>query len=287
MNEHSTLIDPDNAAEMARCVTQEDLLREVTGGLWPPVIETHTVKTVLDLGCGPGQWANMVAFAHPAIHVIGVDPSSERVRYARACAQVQRLHNATFAPMDLRRPPLAFPDGTFDLISARLLSGWLDQETWPQLLTECVRLLRPGGMLCLTEEEVSLSNSLALQHVYRGLYRLLADQRRTYSVDRRSVGICPMLPGLMKQAGLCAVASRSFHLDSSAHSPLHLALCKNQEIALALLQSALLRAGVIEEAEYEALRAHIQLDMSNENFACVSFGLQIWGRVPTAQEYED
>jgi SAM-dependent methyltransferase len=286
MNEHTTLIDPENAAEMARCVTQEDLLKEVTGGLWPPVIETHTVKTVLDLGCGPGQWANMVAFAHPEIHVIGVDPSSERVRYARACAQVQRLPNATFATMDLRHPPLPFPDGTFDLVSGRFLSGWLDQETWPQLIAECVRLLRPGGVLCLTEEEVSLSNSLALQHVYRGLYHLLADQRRTYSVDRRSVGICPMLPGLMKQAGFCAVASRSFHLDSSAHSPLHLALCQNQEVALALLQPALLRAGVIEEAEYEALRAQIQLDMRNENFACVSFGVQIWGSAPATQENE-
>jgi predicted O-methyltransferase YrrM len=286
MNEYTTLIDPDNAAEMARCVTQQDLLREVTGGLWPPVIEIHTVKTVLDLGCGPGRWANMVAFAHPAIHVIGVDPSSERVRYARACAEVQGLHNATFATMDLRHPPLAFPDGTFDLISGRFLSGWLDQGTWPRLLAECVRLLRPGGVLCLTEEEVVLSNSLALQHVYRGLYRLLADQNRTYSVDRRSMGMCPILPGLMKLAGFCAVASRAFHLDGSAHSPLHLALCKNQEVVLTLLQPALLHAGMIEEAEYEALRAQIQLDMSNEDFACVSFGLQIWGLAPTTQENE-
>ena len=100
------------------------------------------------------------------------------------------------------------------------------------------------------------------------------------------MGICPMLPGLMKQAGFCEVASRSFHLDSSTHSPLHLALCKNQEIALALLQPALLRAGVIEEAEYEALRTQIQLDMRNEDFVCVSFGVQVWGCAPTTQENE-
>jgi SAM-dependent methyltransferase len=277
MNEHMMLIDPDNAAELARCINQEDLLREVTGGWWPDAIDQQAVKMVLDLGCGPGQWATSVAFAHPEMRVIGVDPSGERVRYARASAQVQHLTNVTFAIMDVQHPPLAFPDATFDLISGRFLSGMLDQETWPRLLAECRRLLRAGGVLCLTEEEVSISNSLALQHVSRGVYRLLADQRRTYSVDRRSRGICPMLPGLMKQAGFCDVTSRAFHLDSSAHSPLHIAICRNQEVALALLQPAMSRAGIIEEAEYEALCAHIQLDMRNENFACVSFGVQIWG----------
>jgi SAM-dependent methyltransferase len=287
MKEHTMLIDPDNAAEMARRINQEEVLTEVTGGLWPNEIDQQSVKMVLDLGCGPGQWATSVAFAHPEIRVIGVDPSSEHVRYARAYAQVQDLTNVTFATMDVQSPPLALPDGTFDLISARFLAGVLDRDTWPRLLAECVRLLRPGGVLCLTEEEVLISNSLALQHVYRGLYRLLADQRRTFSVDRRSLGMCPVLPGLMKQAGLREVASRSFHLDSSAHSPLHTAVCRNQEVALALMQPAMSRAGIIEEAEYEALRAHIQLDMRSENFACVSFGVQIWGCAPVTQEDED
>jgi hypothetical protein len=90
----------------------------------------------------------------------------------------------------------------------------------------------------------------------------------------------------MKQAGLRAVASRPFHLDSSAHSPLHIAMCRDQEVALALMQPAMSRAGIIEEAEYEALRTQIQLDMSNENFTCVSFGVQIWGVAPATQEQE-
>jgi SAM-dependent methyltransferase len=278
MNEQlSMLIDPDNAAALAQRITQEDLLREITGGLWPSAIDDRSVKMVLDLGCGPGQWATAVAFAHPEIHVIGVDPSVERVRYARTCAQVQYLSNVTFATMSVEHPPLAFPDGTFDFISGRWLSELLDRKSWPLLLAECLRLLRPGGMLCLTEEEVAISNSLALQHTRWCLYRVLADQQRTYSVDRRSVGICPMLPTLMKQAGFAAVSSSAFHVDSSAHSPLHETCCTNQEVVLALLKPALQRAGVIEEAEYEALCAQIQIDMMDEHFVNVAFGLQAWG----------
>jgi hypothetical protein len=214
---------------------------------------------------------------HPEIRVIGVDPSPERVRYARACARLQWLDNVTFTTMKVAHPPLAFPDATFDLISARFLSEWVDRASWPLVLAECVRLLRPGGVLCLIEEEVAISNSLALQHAHRSLYRVLADQSRTFSVDRRSVGICPMLPALLKQAGLAEVSSRAFHVDSSAHTPLHMVVCTNQEVALALVKPTLLRAGVIEEAEYEALCAQIQIDMRDEHFVNLSFGLQVWG----------
>ncbi|GHO98707.1 hypothetical protein KSF_087550 [Reticulibacter mediterranei] len=280
MKERTRLIDPENVAEMARCINWEEVLREVIGGLWPNVIETSPIKMVLDLGCGPGQWATTVAFEHPEIRVIGVDSLRERVQYARECARVQMLANVTFTMMDVLHPPLAFPDGTFDLISGRFLSELLDRASWPQVLVECRRLLRPGGVLCLAEEEVSVSNSLALQQIYRSLYRLRADERHTYAVDRYSVGICPVLPGLLKQAGFCDVASRSFHLDSSAHAPLHLALCQDLEIRLALLKPALLRTGIMEETEYEALHEQIQLDMRNEHFAQMAFGLQVWGSAP-------
>jgi hypothetical protein len=43
------------------------------------------------------------------------------------------------------------------------------------------------------------------------------------------------------------------------------------------LKPALQRAGVIEEAEYEALCAQIQIDMMDEHFVNVAFGLQAWG----------
>lgn len=279
MNEQ-TMIDLDNAAALARRITQEDLVHEATGGLWPSAIEPRVFNRVLDLGCGPGQWATTVAFTRPEIQVIGVDPSHECIRYAQMCAQLQYLSNISFAPMKVAHPPLAFPDATFDFISGRWLSELLDRTSWPRVLAECLRLLRPGGVLCLTEEEVAISNSLALQQAHWYLYRVLADQHRTYSVDRRSVGICPMLPALMKQAGFAGVSSHAFHVDSSVHSALHDVCCTNQEVVLALVKPALFRAGVIEKTEYEELRSQIHIDMRDEHFVHLSFGLQVWGVKP-------
>jgi hypothetical protein len=89
-----------------------------------------------------------------------------------------------------------------------------------------------------------------------------------------------MLGKLMTDAGFSEVASRAFHIDSSYGSPHYHTGCKDTEMAFALVQSYLLRAGIIEEAEYEALRYQMQIDMRSENFVNVSFGLQVWGYKP-------
>jgi hypothetical protein len=51
-------------------------------------------------------------------------------------------------------------------------------------------------------------------------------------------------------------------------------------MAFALVEPYLLQAGIIEEAEHEALRYQMQIDMRSESFVNVSFGLQVWGYKP-------
>ncbi len=84
--------------------------------------------------------------------------------------------------MDARRP-LAFEDQSFGLVNGRFLASFLDQACWPCLITECKRVLTPGGILRLTECEVGISNCPALQRLNNALYQALRKQGRTMLLD--------------------------------------------------------------------------------------------------------
>ncbi len=283
MNGHqlheNTYIIKTTGAESARLIDQEHLLTEALGGVFPIEIDISHVTTILNLGCGPGEWDRNVALEYPQMSIVGVDIDADMINYAKALTSVGFLENVTFEVMDIKEP-LDFPDASFDVINGRLLFGFLDQKAWPKLLAECLRVLRPGGIILLSEYEVSISNSMALQQTLSCLYRALADQGRTFSVDRRSVGICHQLRKLLNDAGYTEVASKSFHLDHSYGAPQYLVGCRDVEMALALVKPYLLKAGIIEEAEYDALLYQMQIDMRDEHFVHLAFGLQTWGYKP-------
>ena len=109
-------------------------------------------ERVLDIGCGPGEWVLSVAERFPASRVIGIDISVLMIDYAISCAKLQRRSNAHFQVMDARYP-LTFSDASFDAITARFIAGFQSTATWPLLVGQCSRLLRPGGIFCSTEFE--------------------------------------------------------------------------------------------------------------------------------------
>src|SRR6266568_8588391 len=102
------------------------------------------IKSNDNIGCGPGEWVLSMAQHFPASRVTGIDISELMITYASSCAKLQQRSNAQFQVMDARQP-LAFPDASFDLIHARFITGFLSTTTWPQLIHECFRILRPGG----------------------------------------------------------------------------------------------------------------------------------------------
>jgi ubiquinone/menaquinone biosynthesis C-methylase UbiE len=276
MSENNTYILGTGGMESGRLIEQEHLLTDAMGGLFPCEIDLSQVATVLNLGCGPGEWDNRVAFEYPDMTIVGVDIDPDMIKHAKAFANVYFLENITFERMDIKEP-LDFPDDSFDLINGRLLCSFLDQEAWPRLLTECRRVLRPGGVILMSEVETAISNSLALHQLQQCLFRVLANQKRTFSVDGHSIGICHLLGKLLHDAGYREVASKSFSIDSSSGALHHLSGCRDTEMAFVLLKPYLLKTGLVKEAEYEALLYQMQIDMRKKDFACLAFGLQAWG----------
>jgi SAM-dependent methyltransferase len=268
----------DQGVELGRLVLQDQLYTQAIGGLFPE-IELAGIQSVLDIACGPAGWAIDVAFEYPEMQVVGGDISESIIEYSFAQARVRNLQNVTFEVMDVRAP-FPFQDHSFDLINSRLLVGVMDREAWPKLLRECKRALRPGGTIRLTESEVVISNSQACQQIGGYFYEALAKQKRTYSVDGRSLGIAYRLPKLLQEAGFQDIQSRAFKLDCSSTAPLHYSTFRNMEAAYALLKPFILEQVDVSEEAYDQLYRQMLADFQQEEFLCFSFGLTVWARTP-------
>src|SRR4051794_21494591 len=147
-------IYPDTAIEVARLINLDRLLTTAMGGVLPELLETNLpdLRTVLDLGCGPGSWVLDVAFDYPECEVAGVDVRQNMIEYAWARTRTQRRLNASFCIMDMTRP-LDFSDNIFDLIHAHVPVGVFHGDNWISLISECMRILCPGGLLYLIDTD--------------------------------------------------------------------------------------------------------------------------------------
>jgi ubiquinone/menaquinone biosynthesis C-methylase UbiE len=274
------IIDIEEGAETARLFAQDQLFTRAMGGLFAAPVPVERVYDVLDLACGPGGWVIEVARQYPDMDITGVDINPTMCRYAAAMARVRDLSdNVMFEEMDITQP-LDFPAHSFDLINGRFLVGFMQQATWPALLSECWRVLRPEGMICLTECEYSVSSSLALQRLNMCLYEALRKEKRTFSVDGHSFGIVHRLGTLLREAGFAEAKTVPFVLDASSGSALHLSTSKNTEVAFALLKPFLLRVGSVGAEEFEQLYQQTLIDLRAPDFTCISFGCTIWAMRP-------
>jgi SAM-dependent methyltransferase len=105
------------------------------------MIDEFGARSVLDLGCGTGVFALLLA--DRGIHVIGVDPARASLDAARAkpgADRVRWIHgDASAIP-----PPTAVDAAT---MTANVAQVFLTDEEWLTTLAALHRGLRPGGRL--------------------------------------------------------------------------------------------------------------------------------------------
>src|SRR5450755_2309576 len=266
------VIDIEQPAETARLIEQSKLFTRAMGGLFPDELDLSGIRRVLDLGCGPGEWANAVASDYPCLDVVGIDINETMIEYATAFARVQGRPNISFESMNMKQP-LVFPDASFELINARFIVGFQDKASWPVLLAECQRVLAPGGILLLSEGERGISTSPALQRLEGWLARALYEQGRSFSVDGQTVGIVHMLGRQLQQAGFVGIEQRPFVLDASSDSPLYASSLREFEVTYALLQPYLISAGVVDATTYDRSYHRMLAETRHVDFRCLAFGL--------------
>jgi len=277
-NESTYFIDAENAAEMARLTVQDRLLTKTMGGLFPLQIDLAHVQRILDLACGPGGWVLDVARAYPEKQVVGVDVSELMVEYANAQAKEQKLPNASFQTMDILKP-LAFPDNSFDLVNARFLTGFMSKAAWPLLVRECMRILRPGGIIRLTEFEATISNSPSAEKLFALSTRAMQTTGQAFSPGN-NIGTTAMLGPLLRNAGYEQVQHQAYALDSSTGTEAHLSQFQNAMTFFKLLQPFLIKLGITTTEEVDVLYRRTMEEMMSADYCAVMFLLTAWGKKP-------
>ena len=272
-------IDPENVHEMNRLTNQARLMTETTG-LLPPQVSLMAGQTVLDIGCGPGEWVLAVAHQYPDCQVIGLDISQRMITYAGACAQVQRLPNARFEVANACEP-LPFPANSCDLIHARFVTGFLSTTIWPVFLNECFRVLRPNGILCNTElENMGDTNSTALARYNALIVQSMRLGQRCFTETGDRIGITSRQTSLLRDGGFSPVYQQPHVLNYSAETPAHSLMIEDFAALMQLIQPVLLREKLIEQEELSLLYLEAMEQMHASDFYAVMFLQTAWGIKP-------
>jgi len=101
-------------------------------------------RTVLDMGCGTGEQTMGYKRVFPDAEVTGIDVARPFIRYAHGLAESAGLA-MHFAEMDAGHT--GFAGGSFDLIVSSILFHETSRTQVRDILKDCWRLLRPGGLV--------------------------------------------------------------------------------------------------------------------------------------------
>lgn len=140
----------DLGASSYDLLTRQDLWRQQIARVLDHLPEGASPRRVLDLGCGPGVSAFVLAQRlGPHVEVVGLDISP--VMIARA-----RMHHAEGHPaltrvrfVEADATQLPFDEGAFDLIVGHSFLYLVPDR--PAVLAQARRVLAPGGTLVLME----------------------------------------------------------------------------------------------------------------------------------------
>jgi len=277
---HTYVFDPESPTEMARLINHDRVVTQSMGGLLSGIPDPSSLRNVLDLGCGPGSWVLDVAFELPDAEVEGVDISRTMVGYANARARTQHLPNASFGVMDITQP-LDFPDASFDLVNARLLVGVLKRDRWPSFLNECDRVLRPGGLLRLTEPaDFGATTGDAVNHLMALMMQALS--LVGYSVAHQHVlDILPLLLSFFRSQGYQQVQMLPFILDYSADTAAWADSSHNIEILGDQMKPLLVKLGLVTDEVFDDLQQQALIETLQGTYCGISHHATVLGRKPS------
>jgi demethylmenaquinone methyltransferase/2-methoxy-6-polyprenyl-1,4-benzoquinol methylase len=174
------------------------------------------VQNVLDIATGTGDLAIKLAKEIDGSHITGIDLSEGMISVGKTKVEQAGLSNRiTLATADALQMP--FADNSFDAITVAY--GVRNFEHLDKGYAEMLRVLRPGGMLCVLE--LTPPSSPIVKPFYaaytRGIIpvvgRLLSNDKRAYTYLPESIAAVPArqdMLNLMSKAGFSDTTYRSF-----------------------------------------------------------------------------
>jgi SAM-dependent methyltransferase len=187
-----------NPDERDRLRRQAEELRDHSAALLDRVgIERNW--SAIDLGCGPRGIVDLLADrVGPAGRVTGLEYNPDSVALAREFAVSRGLANVGIVEGDARRTGL--PASSFDVVHTRTVLINIPEPA--EVVTEMVRLARPGGWVAAMEPDVVLSLCYPPHPAWDRLVEIFL---QVQDGDAADPYVGRRLPELFRQAGLVDV----------------------------------------------------------------------------------
>lgn len=221
----------------------------------------------LDLACGLGDVTRLMAAraGAPGL-VVGLDLERRFLDHARA----QAAGAVEYLEADACRTGL--PDGGFDLVHGRFL--FAGAARFDPLLTEAIRLARPGGTIALQEQDLSSMACFPPHPAFARLKGMLGAGLEQSGTGR---GVARRLFGLLRQAGLRELRYRPFLVSCQAGDPQAAWLPDIVDS----LRGPLLRAGLTDGPALDEAIAACRSHLNDPGTTAILYTVvQVWGRKP-------
>lgn len=171
----------------------------------------HAPAKILDVATGTGDIVFALRRRHPQAEITGIDLSDGMLDIAR-----RKLAETDLPPASGKTEfiqgnclDLPFADGSFDMVTVAY--GVRNFENTLKGYREMLRVLKPGGILCVVElsEPTSLIPRIFYKGYTRGFIpvagRLMSGDPRAYSYLHESIEAAPQradMTAIMTQAGI-------------------------------------------------------------------------------------
>jgi SAM-dependent methyltransferase len=192
-----TYVLPKDLSEQSRLDFQHYLLYAVLGTHVAAPVEKQ-IRHILDVATGTGRWAHEMARAFPNAQVIGLDMEEP-------VTPIERPDNYTFLQGNLFAG-LPFANHTFEYVHQRFLVLALPAKQWPFIISELVRVTRPGGYVELVEGG---GNFLHIGPATTQLKQWWDVASRVNAID---VSLMAQLPLLLRNGGLQAIRYQTYRV---------------------------------------------------------------------------
>ncbi|MBI3954213.1 MAG: methyltransferase domain-containing protein [Chloroflexi bacterium] len=155
-------------------------------------------RSLLDLGCGPGTHAELLARRRPGLKVTLLDLPPVLAVAKRALAASPARRRLRFLARDARRDPLG---SGYDVALLSAVLHTLGEQDCRRLLAKVYRALAPGGQVAILEELAQDEGTWPPQAAIFSLQMLLSGSAgRAYGAAE--------LEGWLRECGFAQVASR-------------------------------------------------------------------------------
>jgi ubiquinone/menaquinone biosynthesis C-methylase UbiE len=273
--------DRENEEELLRVANQDRLVTASMGGVLPEQADPSAFRRVLDVACGAGSWVIEAAQTYPEMSLVGVDVNRRMIEYARAQAAAHHVNaRVEFHVMDALSI-LDFPDASFDLVNLRFAVSFVRTWDWPRLLSELLRIMRPGGVVRLTDEEVihQSTSPAAIQFCEMLLCALF---RSWHLFAQESAGLTAHLAPLLNRHGFQQVQTKAYALQYRAGTPEGQAYVEDGVRVFQTLRPFLQKWGCMSK-DFDAIRHQALEEIQRPDFSATWHLLTAWGIKPRSK----